>query len=218
MDCETFLGVVDRLDSTYDAEPRRTEPWEETVLTILSQNTTDESRDTAYGRLVERYETPEEILEAPEDELRELIRPAGLPDSKARYLRNAARHVVEEHDGDTEWVRDLPTDEAHDELTDIKGVGHKTADVILMFSADADLCPVDTHVERVCNRLGVADGGPKTVRRRLLELHDECGVDLRSAHVSLIEHGRETCHARSPDCGACPVEDDCGKVGVTDRV
>jgi len=214
MECETFKGVAEALNEEYEAEPRRTEPWEELVLTILSQNTADENRDRAYEALVAEYETPAEILDAPEDELRELIRPAGLPNSKASYLKNAARHVVEERDGSVDWIRELPTDEAHAELTSIKGVGHKTADVILMFAADADLCPVDTHVERVSNRLGVAEGGPKSVRERLLELPDECSLEIRKAHVALIEHGRATCHARSPKCDECAVEDDCEKVGV----
>jgi len=214
MDCETFLGVIDTLEETYDAEPRSTEPWEEIVLTILSQNTADENRDRGYERLTEDYVTPEEILNAPEEEIRELIRPAGLPNSKAKYLKNAARHIVEERDGSTEWIREMPTEEAHDELTSIKGVGHKTADVILMFAADADLCPVDTHVQRVSNRLGIAEGRPESVRNRLLELPEECGVDIRKAHVGVIAHGRETCHARSPNCQDCPLEDPCEKVGV----
>jgi len=215
MDCETFKDVVKRLAEEHDAEPRRTEPWEEIVMTVLSQNTADENRDRAYDALVEEYETPEEILNAPEERLRELIAPAGLANSKASYLKNSARHIVEERDGETEWIRDEPSEEVHDELTSIKGIGHKTADVILLFSADADYCPVDTHVDRVTGRLGVApDMSPAKTRERLLEYRDECGVDLRKAHVALIAHGRATCHARSPACGECVVEDACEKHGV----
>ncbi|MDY6779374.1 MAG: endonuclease III [Halobacteria archaeon] len=202
MDCETFRGVVDRLEDEYAKEARRTDPWEETVMTVLSQNTSDDNRDVAYENLVEKYETPREILEADIDEIRELIAPAGLANSKSEYLVNAARHIVENRGGDTDWIRDEPPEDVHDELTSIKGIGHKTADVILLFAAGADLCPVDTHVDRV------------THRDRLIELRDECGVDLRSAHVNLIAHGRETCSARSPDCGSCVVEDLCSKNGV----
>ena len=214
MDAETFSDVVDSLADEYDAEPRKTDPWEETVLTVLSQNTSDENRDRAYEALVEEYETPNEILDAPDDRLRELIAPAGLASSKASYLKNAARHIVEERDGDVDWIREEPPDDVHDELTDIKGIGHKTADVILLFAADADYCPVDTHVNRVTGRLGVApDMSPARTRERLLEYRDE-GVDLRKAHVALIAHGRSTCTARSPACDDCVVEDVCEKHGV----
>jgi len=213
MDCETFKDVVDALAEEHDTEPRETEPWEETVLTVLSQNTADENRDRAYDVLVEHYETPGEILNAPEDRLRELIAPAGLANSKASYLKNAARHVVEERDGET-WIRDEPPEEVHDELTSIKGIGHKTVDVILLF-ADAEYCPVDTHVDRVTGRLGVApDTPPAKTREKLLEYRDECGVDLRKAHVALIAHERKTCSARSPECSECVVEDVCEKHGV----
>jgi endonuclease-3 len=215
MDCETFKEVVGQLAEEHDAEPRRTEPWEEIVMTVLSQNTADENRDRAYDALVEHYETPDEILNAPEDRLRELIAPAGLANSKASYLKNAARHVVEEHGGETDWVREESPEDVHDELMRIKGVGHKTADVILLFAADADYCPVDTHVDRVTGRLGVApDMSPAKTREKLLGYREECGVELRKAHVALIAHGRATCHARLPECGECVVEDVCEKYGV----
>jgi len=174
-----------------------------------------ENRDRAYDALVEDYETPDEILNAPEERLRELIAPAGLANSKASYLKNAARHIVERRDGSTDWIRKEPSEDVHEELTSIKGIGHKTADVILLFAVDADYCPVDTHVDRVTGRLGVApDMSPAKTREKLIEYRDECGVDLRKAHVALIAHGRATCHARSPECGECVVEDVCEKYGV----
>jgi endonuclease-3 len=215
MDCETFKDVVGRLGEEHDAEPRSTEPWEEIVMTVLSQNTADENRDRAYDALVKEYETPEEILNAPEDRLQDLIAPAGLASSKASYLKNAARHIVEKRGGETEWIRDEPPEDVHDELTGIKGVGHKTADVILLFAADAEYCPVDTHVDRVTGRLGVApEMSPVKTREKLLEFREDCGINLREAHVALIAHGRTTCHARSPECGDCVVEDMCEKHGV----
>ncbi|MFW5929127.1 MAG: endonuclease III domain-containing protein [Halobacteriota archaeon] len=215
MDCETFRDAVDLLVEEYDKTPRDTEPWEELVLTILSQNTSDDNRDVAYGRLIAEYVSPEEILDADVDHLKQLIAPAGLSNSKAEYLKNAARHVIENRDGDTTWIRDEPPGDVHDELTSIKGVGHKTADVVLMFSAGAELCPVDTHVNRVTHRLGVArDMSPSQTRERLLELKDECDVDLRRAHVRLIAHGREVCHARNPRCSDCVLEDVCEKNDV----
>lgn len=215
MDCETFRDVVERLADAHGAEPRSTEPWEEIVMTILSQHTSDENRDEAFEALWQRYATPRALLDADVDEIQELIAPAGLHASKSEYLRNAARHVVEERDGDLDWIREEPPEDVHDELTSIAGIGHKTADVILLFAADAALCPVDTHVDRVTHRLGVAtDMTTAATRDRLLEYRDDCGVDLPTAHVALIAHGRAVCSARSPACGDCPVEDVCERHGV----
>lgn len=214
MDCRTFREVVNRLYIEHEPSARSTEPWEEIVMTVLSQNTSDDNRDKAYEQLQEHYRTPGEILDADNDELEELIAPAGLQVAKAEYLKNAARHIVEEHGGDLDWIMKEPKEEVHDELTGIHGIGHKTADVILLFAADKEVCPVDTHVHRVANRLGAVEGSRKATRDQLMALHDECGVDLRKAHISLIAHGRETCNARKPLCSECVVEEYCEKVGV----
>lgn len=217
MDCPTFRDVVERLAAAHDAAPRSTEPWEEIAMTILSQHTNDENRDRAWEALRERAATPEALLDIPPEDLEELIAPAGLHTSKAEYLRNAARYVVEERDGDLDWIREEPVAEVHEELTSIAGIGHKTADVILLFAADADLCPVDTHVDRVTHRLGVAtDMSTAATRDRLLAFRDDCGVDLRTAHVALIAHGRATCTARDPACDDCTVADVCERHGVED--
>ncbi len=215
MDCETFKEVSRKLNEEYDIEPRSTEPWEEVCLTILSQNTNDDNRDKAFESLWSKWSTPEELLTADIEELESSIAPAGLQQSKAEYLINAAKYIVNERSGDTSWIRDESVESVHEELSGIKGVGHKTADVILMFSADADLCPVDTHVHRISNRLGIVrDATRKATRDRLLELEDECGVELRQTHVSLITHGREICKARNPRCSDCRVEKLCEKNGV----
>lgn len=212
MDPETFGEVVDILYKEYNPSKRNTDPWEEIVMTILSQNTNDDNRDTAFKRLWEKYRSPEEIVDAETEELKELIAPAGLASSKTKYLKNAAEHIIEERDGKTDWIKEGKTDEVHNELTDIKGIGHKTADVVLMFSADRDLCPVDTHVNRVTKRLGITEGSKRKVREQLLDLKEH--TDLNKAHLSLISHGRNICTARSPLCEECVVENLCEKVGV----
>lgn len=217
MDCGTFKDVVEQLYREHEPSARKTEPWEEIVMTVLSQNTSDDNRDVAYEQLVEHYSTPQEILSADPSRIKELIAPAGLQEAKSDYLRNAAQYIVEERGGDLDWILREPAEEVHDELTGIKGIGHKTADVILLFAADREVCPVDTHVHRVANRLGAADGGRSATREQLIGLHDECGVDLRKTHISLIAHGRRTCHARKPRCSECVVETECEKVGVEEQ-
>lgn len=214
MDPEIFKGIIETLYNTYSPSKRKTDPWEEIVLTILSQNTNDENRDRAFKRLWSKYNTPNEILQTDKGEIEGLIGPAGLASSKSQYLKNAARYIKEQHGGDTDWIKNNPPKDVHRELTNIKGVGHKTADVVLMFSADADLCPVDTHVYRVSKRLGIAEGSKKKVRKQLQELKNY--IDLDKAHLSLIAHGRNTCKARSPKCSECIVEENCEKVGVKD--
>ncbi|XGI82916.1 endonuclease III [Halorutilales archaeon Cl-col2-1] len=219
MDCVTFKKVLEDLGDKYDPTVEKREPWNVILRTILSQNTTDDNSREAYERLVEEHETPDEILEADAEEVERLIRPAGLAPSKSEYIRNAARYIVEERNRSTDWIEADSSDfeDAYDELTSIKGIGHKTADVVLLFSSDANICPVDTHVQRVTSRLGVADGlSRRKTRDLLLDLRDDCGLDLRDAHLSLIRHGREVCTPRSPSCDDCIVSQKCERVGVED--
>ncbi|MDY6776329.1 MAG: hypothetical protein SV253_09725 [Halobacteria archaeon] len=218
MNCVTFKKVLEDLGDKYDPTVEKRDAWNVVLRTVLSQNTTDDNSREAYESLVEEHETSDEILDADAEEVEELIRPAGLASSKSEYIRNAARHIADERDGKTDWIAEADEtdfDDVYDELTSIKGIGHKTADVVLLFSSDASICPVDTHVQRVTSRLGVADGlSRRKTRDRLLDLRDDCGLDLREAHLSLIRHGREVCTARSPSCGDCLVSQKCEKVGV----
>ena len=183
-----------------DAEPG--EGVRQLLTTILSQNVADENTRRAADSLFNRYETFAEIEAAEQNELAETIRVAGLPDQKSARIQRALRAIREETGGaySLAFLDAMATDEAKDWLTDIKGVGPKTASVVLSFHFGKPTMAVDTHVERVSKRFGLVPDGATNQRA-----HDVLGElvpdDLTyPMHVLLIRHGRIHCTARTPDC------------------
>jgi endonuclease-3 len=177
-------------------------PVDELVLTVLSQNTNDRNRDVAYERLRDRFESWEEVRQAPEEEVVEAIRPGGLAPSKAPRIRT----ILESLDGDDlARMEHEPLPAARAELCDLPGVGRKTAACVLLFAFGRHDVPVDTHVHRVGTRLGLFRPGAP-----LEECHDEMlrlstGQDPYESHMALIRHGRRLCGARAPRCEECPL-------------
>ena len=181
-------------------------PIDELVLTVLSQNTNDRNRDVAYGRLRERFDSWVAVREAPVEEVEDAIRPGGLAPTKAVRIQQILRAIG---DDDLAWLETAPLEEARRYLCGLPGVGRKTAACVLLFSFGRPEVPVDTHVYRVGERLGLF-----RPRAPLDEAHDEMlrlarGSDPYEAHVSLIRHGRRTCVARAPRCGECPLRRMC---------
>lgn len=210
--------IHDRLKERYGPATRRElDPLDELMLTILSQNTSDTNRDRAWRALRERYPDWENVRSAPRSELEETIRPAGLHRQKARVLQETLEAVSDDRAGpDLSGLEEMSDDEALEHLTDLRGVGIKTAACVLCFSLGRDYMPVDTHVHRVGRRLALI---PEDMRAD--RAHDHLNRDevvpgeLRfSLHVQLIRHGRSVCRARRPRCDECDIEDLCPKVGV----
>ncbi|MGD8463488.1 MAG: endonuclease III, partial [Anaerolineae bacterium] len=122
------------------------EPVSELVSTILSQNTNDKNRDVAYERLRDRFPTWEAVRDAGVETVIEQIRPAGLANQKGPRIQNALRFITEERgELSLDFLADMPVDEAKDWLCSIKGVGPKTAAIVLLFSLGRPAFPVDTH-------------------------------------------------------------------------
>ncbi|MFB6126631.1 MAG: endonuclease III [Halolamina sp.] len=183
------------------------------VTTILSQNVADENTARAAESLFDRYDDFDAIEAAGHDELADTIRVAGLPDTKAERIQRALGAIREETGGaySLAFLDALPTDEAKAWLTDIKGIGPKTASVVLNFHFGKPTMAVDTHVERVSKRFGlVPDGASNERAHDALDaiVPDELTYPL---HVLLIRHGRAHCSARSPDCDnpVCATYCDC---------
>ncbi len=190
-------------------------PVDELVLTVLSQNTNDRNRDVAYGRLRERYDSWAAVRDAPPGEVEDAIRPGGLAPTKAVRIQAILRAIG---DDDLAWMEGAPVQEAREYLCSLPGVGSKTAACVLLFSYGREDIPVDTHVYRVGTRLGLFR--PKAP---LEEAHDEilrlaAPGDAYELHVSLIRHGRRTCHARTPACTECVLLRMCphGRAAVRD--
>lgn len=184
-------------DTTLDYET----PYQLLVATVLSAQCTDERVNSVTPELFEEFPTPEEMAEASQERVAELVRPTGYYNSKSEYLTEGARTLIEEFDG--EVPRSI------DDLTRVEGVGRKTANVVVSnaFGTHEGIA-VDTHVQRLAQRLGLVE----TENREAIEgvLREKVPQeDWGLVSHLLIAHGRAVCTARSPDCGACVLEDVC---------
>ena len=199
-----ILGILRNLDPDVRPGLHHRSAWELLVATVLSAQCTDDRVNRVTPELFRRYPTPESLAVAGEGEVREVIRTVGIFRNKARNLVALAREVAGRHEGR------VPEDRAS--LEALPGVGRKTASVVLGQAFDVPAFAVDTHVGRVCHRLGFsASSEPREVERRVTALlAPECWT---SAHLLLIRHGRRTCAARRPLCGECPVRSLCAWPG-----
>jgi endonuclease III len=204
--------VVKRLLDFY-GEPTWRDPLppvDELVSTILSQNTNDRNRDLAFNRLREALTTWEAVRDAPEAQVVDAIRCAGLGNQKGPRIQTVLRQITEERGSlDLSFLSELPLEEARQWLLHFKGVGRKTAAIVLQFSLGRPAFPVDTHIYRVSGRLVLR---PQDIS--LEQTHDllEASMDpadYYAAHLNIIRLGREICHARNPECVKCPLKDIC---------
>ena len=185
-------------------------PVDELVATILSQATSDGNRDKGYSALKQRFPTWEAVMNAPTADIVEAIRPAGLANQKGPRIQQALRTVEEKRGAlDLDFLADIPLEEAKSWLTDIDGVGPKTAAILLLFTFNRPVFPVDTHVHRITRRLGLI--GPKVSADKAHDILAELGdpEGFYSFHLNLIRHGREVCTARNPRCEVCPLRPRC---------
>jgi len=204
--------IIARLSTLYGEPVWRPhgDPMSELVLTILSQNTSDANSGRAFMRLRSRFATWEELLAADPDEIVPEIQAGGLARIKAPRIKAALEAVYERRGSfDIEFLRDLPLEEAKAWLRELKGVGPKTAACVLMFALGRPALPVDTHVHRVAQRLGLVPA-----KAGAAEAHDILEAILEPAeiypfHISLIKHGRRICRAQRPLCERCPLLDSC---------
>ena len=187
------------------------------MLTVLSQSTNDRNRDVAYLALRERFESWEQVRDAPVDEIEEAIRPGGISKIKSARIKSILRGVSEGNQAgelSLDWLADVSVAEARGYLCSLPGVGRKTAACVLLFALGMRDVPVDTHVARVGTRLGLFRPAAP-----FEELHDTmlaitpAGAELE-LHLNLLRHGRRTCFARRPNCPGCALKRMCPKVGV----
>ena len=193
-------------------------PMDELVSTILSQNTNDVNRDRAFDSLRAKFQTWEQVRDADTDEVIEAVRVAGLANQKGPRIQNVLREITEERGSlDLSFLSDIPLEEARDWLTKFKGVGPKTAAIVLCFSLNRPAFPVDTHVYRVTGRIGLR---PEkiSVERAHPYLEEVFPPETYyAAHLNIIRLGREVCGARKPNCPVCPVYDLCDYEPKTTR-
>ncbi len=183
---------------------------DELVSTILSQNTNDTNRDRAFKALITQFPTWEKVRDADSQKVIDAIRPAGLANQKGPRIQNILKEITKQRGSlDISFLADMPTDDARQWLLQFKGVGPKTAAIVLQFSLGKAAFPVDTHIYRVTGRLGIRPEKMSAERA-----HDYLAGILPEetyypAHLNLIRLGREICQARNPKCQQCPLNDMC---------
>ncbi len=175
-------------------------PFQLLIAVILSAQATDKSVNQATRELFKMAGTPQKMLALKETGLKKYIKTIGLFNTKAKNIIKTCKILLEQHKGKVPETREA--------LEALPGVGRKTANVILNTAFGQPTIAVDTHIFRVSNRTGIAPGkNVLQVERNLLkQVPDEFKQD---AHHWLILHGRYTCVARKPRCGACVIEDLC---------
>ena len=192
------------------------DPISELVSTILSQNTNDVNRDRAFQRLRERFPSWEAVRDADVEEIKDAIRVSGLANGKAATIHRALRRITEER-GELSlgFLQEMSVEDAKTWLTETKGVGVKTASIVLLFSLGRPAFPVDTHVHRVTKRLGLTE--PKASRERAHRILEETLPEetYYAFHLNVIRHGREVCVAGTPRCEQCVLSDLCAYYAQT---
>lgn len=170
------------------------------VSVVLSAQATDKSVNVACAPLYEKVRTPEQMLELGEEKLISYIKSIGLYRAKARHVMGLSKRLVQDFNST------LPS--TREELESLPGVGRKTANVILNVVFKQPTMPVDTHLLRICPKIGLAEGNnPHQVEKSLLERIPSRYME--HAHHWLILHGRYVCTARNPKCEECIISDFC---------
>jgi len=188
------------LDPSPDTELHYDSPFELLIAVILSAQATDISVNKATDMLYPVANTPEKMFELGVSGLKPYIRTIGLFNSKAGNIIKTCRILIDEHGSKVPQSRE--------ELEKLPGVGRKTANVVLNTAFGEPTIAVDTHIFRVSNRTGIAQGKtPLEVEKRLVRLTPD--EFKKNAHHWLILHGRYICKARKPLCGACPIVELC---------
>lgn len=197
------LQIIQILDHEFpapEAPLRHRNAFELLIAVILSAQCTDERVNRVTPALFpkDRACTPEDILNLGEAEVKKIIFPCGYYNSKTKAVMGCAHALrTQEVPGNFEELRALP------------GVGAKTAQVVLAQWFKQDAFPVDTHIHRVCNRLGMADSGKNRdkTERQMKALIPQ--AHWSKLHLQLIFHGRKTCTAFKPKCAECPLKELC---------
>ena len=207
-----YQPVADALTAVYGSPDwsRGQDGMDELISCILSQSTNDTNRDRAFARLKAAFADWEAVRYAQLDALVEAIRPAGLANQKAPRIQDALAVIfAEAGEYSIDFLNERSLDEAKAWLCSLRGVGPKTAAIVLCFAYNRPAFPVDTHIYRVCKRIGFIP--------EKLSANDAHPVMEAIAppeayypfHIQLIQHGRDTCHARKPACERCPIAQVC---------
>lgn len=176
------------------------------ISCMLSAQSKDANTAAATRNLFTLAKTPQSILMLEDDVIASAIKPAGLYNVKTRNIRKFCNALLKEHNGIVPNTREG--------LLSLPGIGRKCADIVMSFTFGVDVIAVDTHVHRVCNRIGLAQGKTEEQTAKSLEARTPQWA-LRDGHFWLLQFGKQICNARSPKCEKCPVYELCLWEGKT---
>ena len=207
---EKAQQVYEHLLNAYDTPIWQSgdDPVAELILTILSANTNDVNSGRAFAQLQAVFgDDWAAVCRAPLTQIKELIRPAGMYNQKAPNLVAALTQIKTDVGSySLDHLAELPVAEALTYLMTLPGVGHKTASIVLLFCFNRGSFPVDTHVQRISQRVGISErrSTPEKIKARWESLLPPS--TYYALHINLINHGRHCCHARDPHCALCPLD------------
>ena len=194
---DRIIKIVEELNEVFEIRVFLDhDPYKVLVRTILSQRTRDENTDQATNNLFAKYKDIYEVVEAPTEDVQELIRPAGFYRVKAGRIQEVSQILIDEYGGE------VP--DTLEELVKLQGVGRKTANCVLVFAFELPAIPVDTHVHRISNRMGLVN--TKTPDDTEMELSKIAPKELWiKLNDLMVQFGQNICKPTSPQCEACPV-------------
>lgn len=200
--------IVPELEKHYGipTNKHKSRPLDSFILTMLSQSTSDHNRDLAYQRLKSYFPTWEAVCKAPVNEIAEAIRPGGLANQKSARIKAFLEWIKNTyHELNLDFVCQMSSEAVIEIFSLIKGIGIKTISVVLLFACNKDIFPVDTHVHRICKRLGLV--AEKTTAEKThwqMQPLVPPGKSL-SLHLNFLKLGRSLCRPSNPRCSECPI-------------
>ena len=200
---EKSLLIVEKLNEVFDVRVfEDKDPYRVLVRTILSQRTRDENTDQATNNLFSKYKDIYEVADAPTEDVEELIRCSGFYRVKAGRIKEVSRILIDQYGGE------VPNNMK--ELLELPRVGRKTANCVLVYAFEEPAIPVDTHVHRISNRLGLVNTkDPEDTEK---ELDNFVPEDIKILLNDLmVQFGQNICKPISPQCEICPLDELCDK-------
>ncbi len=207
-----FILKVNKILINTFGKPSRnlnSSPVDVLIATILSQNTNDINSHKAFLRLKRKFPKYEDILNADLRTIENTIKIAGLAKQKSQTIKNTLREIYNKMGSlSFDFLNSLDIDDALNYLSSFKGVGLKTAACVLLFGLHKNICPVDTHIHRILNRVGIVNTKDRNKTFKLINesLHDGIAHEF---HTNLIKLGRTICLSQNPVCYECPLKNIC---------
>ncbi len=193
--------IVDKLNEIYDLrEFLNKDPYKVLIRTILSQRTRDENTDKATENLFSKYKNINEIVQAPIEDIEQLIKSAGFYRVKARRIKEVSKILLDQYNGEVPHTLN--------ELVKLPGVGRKTANCVLVYAFELPAIPVDTHVHRISNKLGLVDTKtPEQTEEELTKIIPKDQWIL--LNDLMVQFGQTICKPQNSKCEICPIADHC---------